>query len=654
MRIYTIAFWLLLIFVASPLNIWAQNGPPGKVNFSRLTNSSLDAYTNSPTATQQQWFQSHFTRMVVYSPYFDSRTSWYPNGQVYQDLYAIYTNSALVTQHPEWILHDSSGHRLYIPWGCSSGTCPQYAADIANPNFRAWWITQMQTILSQGNYQGIFVDDVNMNFSVSDGNGNAVAPIDDSTGASMTWQAWRYYIAQFVMQIRQAFPTKEIVHNAVWFAGPDAVRDQDPAIQMQISAADIINLERGVGSDGGLTGGTGQWSVYALFSFIDRAHQTGHAGVLQQYNVTDVPTQLYSLAAYFMISSGRDYYADTATTPDNWWNGFDVNLGAPLGPRTYNNGIFRRDFTKGIALLSDPGTLTQTISLPGTFQTVDGQSVTSVTLSAKQGAILIGPNTGLATPALSLSTSSLPAATAGSFYNVGLEAAGGSGNYTFSASGLPAGIVVNGSNLAGTPSASGSSSVVITATDTVSGATAQSSLNVQVKPSLAIATASLPSGAIGTAYSAGLSATGGSATYVWSVLNQPAPLSITGSTLAGKPVATGTSAVTLTVMDAESGISMQRNFSVEVFTDPAITTASLPGGNMGVAYTTTLSASGGSGVYQWAVSGLPPGLAITANTITGTPTKNGTWSLPVTVTDQTTKAIAQKTLSIKISPRGGK
>src|SRR6185312_9064147 len=105
------------------------------------------------------------------------------------------------------------------PWGCADGACPQYAADIANPTFRAWWIAQAQTNLSNGNYKGLWIDDVNMNFDVADGAGNPVAPIDAATGAPMTWSAWRNYVAQFLTQIRQAFPAREIVHNAVWYAG---------------------------------------------------------------------------------------------------------------------------------------------------------------------------------------------------------------------------------------------------------------------------------------------------------------------------------------------------------------------------------------------------------------------------------------------------
>ncbi len=369
----------------------------GVVRFGRRTDPSFATYTDSPTLSQQQWMQQHFWRMVVYSPYFDTRTSWYPNGFVYIDSYAIYTNSALVTQHPEWILKDANGNRLYIPSGCSNGTCPQYAADTSNPLYRQWWISQAAAIVPKG-YKGIFVDDVNMNFSVSDGYGNLVDPIDPNTGTLMTWDKWRYYMASFMQQIRSAFPSIEIVHNSVWFAGPDGVRDQDPYIQQQIAAANYQYIEFGV-SDRGLTGGTGIWSLNSLLGYIDRLHSVNKAAIISGVPL-DTTSREYALANYFAVSAGVDGMDDTVTTPDNWWAGFDVNLGSPLSARTTWNGLLRRDFTGGMVLVNPPQSPAVTVTLPGTYKRVDGTQVNSLTLQASQGAVLLSTSTP---PVVSLS-----------------------------------------------------------------------------------------------------------------------------------------------------------------------------------------------------------------------------------------------------------
>ncbi|MFZ9043030.1 MAG: putative Ig domain-containing protein [Ilumatobacteraceae bacterium] len=62
-----------------------------------------------------------------------------------------------------------------------------------------------------------------------------------------------------------------------------------------------------------------------------------------------------------------------------------------------------------------------------------------------------------------------------------------------------------------------------------------------------------------------------------------------------------------------------------------ITTTSLPAGTTGSAYSATLSASGGDGTNTWDVSGLPSGLSLTDDTISGTPDAAGTSTVTVSV-----------------------
>jgi hypothetical protein len=65
-----------------------------------------------------------------------------------------------------------------------------------------------------------------------------------------------------------------------------------------------------------------------------------------------------------------------------------------------------------------------------------------------------GGSGGGSTSPLSLTTSSLPAATVGTAYSAPLAASGGTAPYTFSATGLPGGLSVSGDTISGTPTAS--------------------------------------------------------------------------------------------------------------------------------------------------------------------------------------------------------
>jgi hypothetical protein len=121
---------------------------------------------------------------------------------------------------------------------------------------------------------------------------------------------------------------------------------------------------------------------------VDRVHAAGHGVTLEEYTV-DRPGLEYSLAGYFLISTGRDRIGDAATNPGNWWKGFDVDLGEAAGPRTWHDGVFQRTFSGGMVLLGEPGLSPRKISLPHTFSTLDGEKVNSVDIRAREGIILL-------------------------------------------------------------------------------------------------------------------------------------------------------------------------------------------------------------------------------------------------------------------------
>jgi hypothetical protein len=371
----------------------ATVGPAGAgaVNLTNNAASSFDKYDKSPTATQEQWIVNHYTRMLTYAPYFDSRTSWYGNAWSYRDTYAIYVGSALASQHPDWILKDAHGNFLYIPWGCGGGTCPQYAADAGNPAYRAYYVSQAQQDIANG-YRGIFMDDMNMNLDVGDGSGNSVDPTDPRTGAPMTNTAWQQNMAGLAVAVRQALPSAEIVHNALWFNG-----DSSPYIQEELKAANVIELERGV-VDGGINSGNGTFGYETLMSFVDYLHSNGVHVNFAAYSST-LPQTIYNLASYFLVSTGGDYAGSNyRSLPDSWWSGYGVQLGAPLGGRYSWNGLLRRDFQGGMVLVNEPGAPTRTVTLPGTFTDLaSGSSVSSVSVGSSSGSILV--SSSAATPA---------------------------------------------------------------------------------------------------------------------------------------------------------------------------------------------------------------------------------------------------------------
>lgn len=76
---------------------------------------------------------------------------------------------------------------------------------------------------------------------------------------------------------------------------------------------------------------------------------------------------------------------------------------------------------------------------------------------------------------------------------------------------------------------------------------------------------------------------------------------------------------------------MSAGFTISSVEVPSRTTAALPDGQQGVAYSQTLTATGGKAPYTFAATDLPDGLSVVGDAITCTPTVNG--SFTVTLSD---------------------
>jgi len=140
-----------------------------------------------------------------------------------------------------------------------------------------------------------------------------------------------------------------------------------------------------------------------------------------------------------------------------------------------------------------------------------------------------------------------------------------------------------------------------------------------------------------------------------SVGSLPAGLSLAAATgvISGQPTTAGTSNFTIQVTDTNSATSTAQ-FAITINPALSITTSSpLPTGTVGVNYSVTLMATGGSGIYTWAVSvgSLPAGLSLAAATgvISGQPTAAGTSNFTIQVTD-TNSATATAPFALTINP----
>jgi hypothetical protein len=333
---------------------------------------------------------------------------------------------------------------------------------------------------------------------------------------------------------------------------------------------------------------------------------------------------------------------------------YSTLLQAGGGTAPYTWSIAAGSPPTGLTLTATTGIISGTPTASGTFTFTAAVSDAGTPAQAKSVSLSIV----IAPSALTINTSALPSGTQSSSYSSALQASGGTTPYTWSitSGALPAGLSLAPTTgiISGTPTASGNFTIGATVKDAGSpsqATTATVTLSVVAAGTpLAISSTTLPKGTPNQTYSATLNATGGTAPYTWSITvgSLPAGLALAPSTgrISGTPTATGTINFTATVTDSGSPAqtkSVALSLVVAAAAPPTLTlNATLPSGTVGTAYSSPMTATGGTPAYTWSITSgsLPPGVTLAATTgiISGTPTTSGTYNFTATVSDNGTPA----------------
>jgi hypothetical protein len=179
---------------------------------------------------------------------------------------------------------------------------------------------------------------------------------------------------------------------------------------------------------------------------------------------------------------------------------------------------------------------------------------------------------------LTITTAALSGGTVGAAYSATLQASGGTSpqNWSISTGALPVGLSLGPSTgvIAGKPTAAGSSSFTIQATD-AANATASKALSINIaaasNPGVNITTSGLPNGQVSQIYDVTVAASGGKGPYTWGFTSTsgplPAGLSLAASTgrISGTPSQAGPFSFTLQVSDSSATpLTGEQTFTVIV------------------------------------------------------------------------------------------
>uniref|UniRef100_Q023T9 Ig family protein n=1 Tax=Solibacter usitatus (strain Ellin6076) TaxID=234267 RepID=Q023T9_SOLUE len=293
---------------------------------------------------------------------------------------------------------------------------------------------------------------------------------------------------------------------------------------------------------------------------------------------------------------------------------------------------------------------------PLTIQATD--TATTLTASVNVTLTVTGSN-------FTVTTTSLPNATAGTPYVQALQASGGTGALTWkiSAGALPSGITLGtDGTVSGTPIlAGGPVTFSVSVTDSSSPVqTAQASLSLTViAGTLTITTTSLPTAMVGVPYSAALTASGGILPYSWSIVSGRLPGGFTfdaSGVIGGSAQFTDPANVTFRVTDSSSPAkSVTAAFNLDILPPGfAILTTSLPDGQAGVPYAVQIQSAGGVTPYSWTVTSgqFPAGISLDPSTglVSGTATAAGSGTVTIRATDSSSpRQVATRGLTLTIA-----
>lgn len=182
-----------------------------------------------------------------------------------------------------------------------------------------------------------------------------------------------------------------------------------------------------------------------------------------------------------------------------------------------------------------------------------------------------------------------------------------------------------------------------------------------VPPTITLAPTTIANPTVGVAYSQSIAAAGGAAPYTYAISAGSLPAGLTLSsagTVSGIPTAGGTYNFTITATDSSAGsgpFTGSRGYAITVDAPTLVlspASGSLTTGSVGVAYSQSFTASGGTAPYTYAITSgsVPAGLSLASNgTLSGTPAVAGSYNFTVTATDSSTGAGAPFTGSYAYS-----
>jgi hypothetical protein len=291
--------------------------------------------------------------------------------------YTIEDDWATVNAHEDWFIHDASGNRVKDSvWG-------NYLMDVGSAGYRAHWVSYMNSKLSAYTaYDGIYADVV-MN-SLSNGAFDRTIP----SSVYSRWHADTLGMLQYVKANLLSGKVFVINTEAGWAYGNINYDYLDAVDGMEIEGYFHAPWETSTTYDkvaDSLITCLNYGSTKGKIMIAESGCTTNDSRIIK-WTYCQYLLGVNGSKAYWGWCIGGAYY-DLSTS---YQPIMDTTIGSATGAYYKSQNVYIRDFTGG-KVISNPTANSYTVSLGGTYKLLNGSTVTSVTLSAYSGEILLKP-----------------------------------------------------------------------------------------------------------------------------------------------------------------------------------------------------------------------------------------------------------------------
>jgi len=348
--------------------------------------SAAQSLTQAQAVTDARNYDMVVGLVNTFQPYLGAMRTANPSVKVIAYMNGAYAQKNQGTLYPEaWYAHDAAGHKI------TSVSQGNYLMDVSNSGWATDRAKKCSASMGKG-FNGCYLD--LLGTATLDPGYVSSLPINPAT--NQVWTAPGFIAATSAIgtKVKLANSGGMIVGNGL--SNGDLYFD--PAAGPTSRLLDGMDGANAQGWNRGTTQAPDKYRDQASWQHdVDMLPDAGAKGrsVMTMTKLWVAATDAqrlsvhrYALASFLLGTDGNQYFffsdtgSESAAAPDYPYD--HVNVGAPAGAYRIQGGAYVRQFSAGVAVVN-PTNAPVTVSLGGTYRSLDGQQMSSVTLAPNTG-----------------------------------------------------------------------------------------------------------------------------------------------------------------------------------------------------------------------------------------------------------------------------